>query len=515
MRSYLDLLLHPDARWPVITSTFSRLTPGMIALALVLATREEGYSYAVAGLVTGAHQVGVGIGSPFQGKLVDRFGQRVVLLPDAVGYTAGLFVLAGLIAGGAPVGVLVAVAVLTGAVYPPTTACARVVLSRLFPTGAMRETAFAVSSIAVELGFIVGPLAATAVAVRFGGRFSVLMAAVLALIGAVGFASTRASRTTARRDVAATGRGGALRVPGVRVMVLALGFVAVVFGAIDVVLPAVAEFAGRPEAAGSLIAAIAGGSLVGGVTYGARVWPGALHQRLRVVIVALGVSLALVPLALPGLGVFGAALFLGGLFLGPTTIVAFQLIDDLALPGTQTEAQSWTQSAVVIGVAGGAAIAGQLVEVGSPATALLVGAVSVGIGATIVLAASRHLVVPPPAPREGVVLDVGAAGVADGADGADGTAGAAAGSAASSTGGPTVGQSDPHPTPGPVGSEAAAEGWVPDGPVARTPPTPEDAGIPVGVGEEVVRAVAAERLRPRGARRRRGSAAGRRRGPTR
>jgi MFS family permease len=471
VRSYLDLVMHPDARWPVVSSTFSRLTPGMIALALVLATREEGYSYAVAGLVTGAHQIGVGFGSPFQGKLVDRFGQRVVLIPDAVGYALGSVLLATLIGVGAPVPALVLTAVITGMVYPPTTACARVVLSRLFPSGALRETAFAVSSIAVELGFIAGPLVATVVAVRFGGRYAVVLAAVLALVGAVGFATTRASRTTARRDVAATGRGGALRQPGVRVMVIAFGFVAVVFGAIDVVLPAVAEFAGEPDAAGSLVAAIAGGSLIGGVVYGARVWPGALHDRLRVVIVVLGLSLALVPFALPGLNAFRAALFLGGLFLGPTTIVAFQLIDDLSLPGTQTEAQSWTQSSVVVGVAGGAALAGQVIEVATPELALFLGAGSVGIGAAVVLAASRFLVIAPPAPE---------------------------------------------PAPSVTAAEGAIDpGWTVDGPVARTPPTPEDAGVPVGMSEEVVRAAAAERVRPRGVRRRRGSAGASRRGPKR
>jgi MFS family permease len=475
VRSYLDLLRHPDARWPVITSTFSRLTPGMIALALVLATREVGFSYAVAGLVTGAHQIGVGLGSPFQGKLVDRFGQRVVLVPDAIGYALGLTVLSALIVARAPVAALVGVAVVSGVVYPPTTACARVVLSRLFPSGALRETAFAVSSIAVELGFIVGPLVATAVAIRWGGRYAVLLAAILALLGALGFAGSRASRTTPRRDVAATGRGGALRQPGVRVMVVALGFVAVVFGAIDVVLPAVAEFAGRPEAAGSLIAAIAGGSLVGAVVYGGRVWPGVLHERLRVVMFALGGSLALVPLALPELAIFAAALFVGGLFLGPTTIVAFQLIDDLALPGTQTEAQSWTQSSVVVGVAGGAALAGQLVELGSPATALFVGAGSVGLGTLVVSLNVRRLVVAPPTPP------------------------------APSLAGPGDGDVTPD-------EEA---GWAPDGPVASTPSTPEDVGVTVGLDEEVVRGVAAERLRPRGPRRRRGSPAAHRRAPRR
>ncbi|MEX1178408.1 MAG: MFS transporter [Nitriliruptor sp.] len=470
MRTYLALLTHPDARWPVITSTCSRLTPGMIALALVLASRDAGYSYAVAGVVTGAHQIGVGLGSPFQGKLVDRFGQTVVLVPDAVGYAIGCGTLALLLGVRAPVWALLLAATLTGVVYPPTTACARVVLSRLFPTGPLRETAFAVSSIAVELGFIAGPLAATVVAARAGGRYAVLMAGLLALVGALAFSATKASRGTARRDVAATGRGGALRAPGVRVMVVALGFVAVVFGAIDVVLPAVAEFAGRPEAAGPLVAAIAAGSLVGGLVYGGRTWPGALHVRLRVVIVVLGVSLAVVPLALPGLGAFGAALFLGGLFLGPTTIVAFQLIDDLSLPGTQTEAQSWTQSAVVVGVAGGAALAGQLVEAGSPSAALFAGAGSVGIGTLVVFAAARHLV---------VADDRGALA---------------------------------HAGPGTVLRASSGTG---EGPVVGTPATPEDAGVQVGLADEVIRGALAERVRPRSGPRRRGSAGARRRAPRR
>ncbi len=97
----------------------------------------------------------------------------------------------------APVWALVLAAVVTGVVYPPTTACARVVLSRLFPTGPLRETAFAVSSIAVELGFIAGPLAATAVAARFGGRYAVVLAGIFALIGALGV----------RRDAGVAGHG--------------------------------------------------------------------------------------------------------------------------------------------------------------------------------------------------------------------------------------------------------------------------------------------------------------------
>ena len=69
LRAYRDLFAYQDARWPLVSSTLSRITPGMIALAIVLLVRDGGYGYAVAGVVTAAHQVGVGVASPVQGRL--------------------------------------------------------------------------------------------------------------------------------------------------------------------------------------------------------------------------------------------------------------------------------------------------------------------------------------------------------------------------------------------------------------------------------------------------------------
>ncbi|MFA9431556.1 MFS transporter [Egicoccus sp. AB-alg2] len=390
MRAYRDLFAHPDARWPLVASTVSRLTPGMIALAIVLMLRGHGYGYAAAGLVTSAHQIGVGLGSPVQGRLADRIGQARLLVPDALVYAAGTAALAVLAGRGAPVPLLVVVTVITGLFLPPVTACSRVLLSRLFPTGRQRETAFAVSSIAVELGFIVGPLAAAAINARLGGGVAVIVAGTIAMVGALGYAATGAARAIPPR-VHAVGVGGALRAVGIRVMVLAFACIAVVFGVIDIVVPAVAELAGEPDAAGGLLAAIAGGSLLGGLVYGSRSWPGTLEQRLRVLVVVMALGLTLLPLALGSLGSFAVALFVGGLFLAPTTICAFQLIDDLALAGTQTEAQSWTQSAVVFGVAAGAALSGAAVDVRGPALALFAGAGCVALGALVINTGARRL----------------------------------------------------------------------------------------------------------------------------
>ena len=383
MRAYLELFSHRDARWPLLTSMVARLTPGMMILALVLLLRGYDYSYAVAGLVSAAHQLGVGLASPVQGRLVDRFGQARVLVPDAIAYLAGTVWLATAAANDTSVAFLVLAGLCTGAAFPPVTASSRVLLSRLFPTGQLRETAFALSSVAVELGFVLGPLLAVWIAQAGTPAWSVVLAGAFAAAGSLGYASTAAARATPRR-AGRRPRGGALRAPGVRVIALALAFAAVAFGVLDITIPAVAELRGDRSDAGRLIATLATGSLTAGIVYGGRPWPGTLPGRLRTVATTLALALAALPLTVHDPWLFSAGLFLVGVSLAPTTICAFQLLDDLAIRGTQTEAQSWLQSAVVFGVALGSAVAGFAIETGGPPLAFGVGAIAVGVGAAVV-----------------------------------------------------------------------------------------------------------------------------------
>lgn len=390
MGAYRSLLATPEARWPLISSTIARLTPGMIVLAMVLLLVEFDASYTVAGIVTAAHQVGVALASPLQGKLADRFGPPRILLPDGLLYLAGTVVFVVVVPTQPSVVVLVLLAGVTGSVYPPTTACARVVLSRLFPTGQLRTTAFAISTIAVELGFIVGPLVAVGVAELVGAGWAVIGAGLAAGIGAISFGATAAARAVPRRDRNRDALA-ALRSPGIRVLVLAIGFIAVVFGVLDIAVPAFAQLMETPRAAG-LIASIAAGSLLGGVVYGGRQWPGSITTRLCVLSGVFAAGLFIIPLSLASIPVFAVALFLAGVFLGPTTIAAFELIDDLAIRGTQTEAQQWTQAAVLLGFALGASLAGAAVDVGGPAAAFLAGAVCVAIGALMLTLRRARLV---------------------------------------------------------------------------------------------------------------------------
>ncbi|MFU8839532.1 MAG: MFS transporter [Nitriliruptoraceae bacterium] len=392
MRAYRDLLAHRDARWPLLTSMVARLTPGMMILALVLLLREAGYSYAAAGLVSAGHQLGVGVASPIQGRLVDRIGQVRILVPDAAGYLAGTVALALAATRGAVVPTLVAIAFATGALYPPVTAASRVLLSRLFPTGQLRETAFALSSISVELGFVLGPLLAVWVAEAANAGAAVVLAGVFAASGSVTYAATGAARSMPPR-VGRRPSGGALRAPGVRVIVVAIGSAAVAFGVLDITIPAVAEFAGDRSDAGRLVATLASGSLLSGIVYGGRMWPGTLAVRLRFLAATLAAGMLLLPLTVHDLPLFTVGLFVAGVFLAPTTIVAFQLLDDLAIRGTQTEAQAWLQTAVVVGVAAGASLSGWAVDARGPAVAFGIGAAMVALAALIAHLWRRDLAV--------------------------------------------------------------------------------------------------------------------------
>lgn len=390
MRAYRALFAVEAARWPLLSSVVARLTQGMIVIAIVYLLRREEYSFTAAGLVTAGHQIGVGIGSPIQGRLADRFGQVRLLVPDAALYLTGTIAIAVAAGLRAPVAWLCVLTLLTGLVLPPVGACSRVLMSSLFPSGQRRETAFAVTSIAVEIGYVVGPLIAIGIAETLRPQYAVVAAGLAAAVGTGGYAATSAVRSfTSTRAIGP--RISALRSSGLRVLAGAFAAIAVVFGALDVVVPAVAEVIAEPSDAGWLLACIAGGSLVGGLVYGGRPWPGTVPQRLRVAVALLALGMFALPLSTATVPTFAVALVVAGLFLAPTTIVAFQLVDDLAIRGTQTEAQSWAQTAVVIGVAIGAAASGLAVDWFGPGQAFLAGALSVTIGAGIIQLGARHL----------------------------------------------------------------------------------------------------------------------------
>lgn len=371
-----------------LAAAVGRITVGMVVIGLVLLARRSGYSYAEAGLLAGAHSIGIGLIGPIQGRLADRFGQHRVLLVDAVAYFAALVAVASLVASAAALPAVLAVALLAGAVNPPLPACARVAWrTRYGPE--LREAAFSLDAVMIEAGFILGPVLAVVLVESVAPGAGVVGAGVAALVGAGGFALTDVSRSVTGSIGSGRSLIGALGSVGVRWSLLVFLLISVVFGVVDIVVPAITEEAGRPAAAGVLLALFASGSLVGGIVYGSRDWPGTLLGRLRIFVLSFGVLLAATPFVATSVTGLGVALLVAGCAIAPMAICLFQVIDELALAGTATEALTWASSSNVAGAAAGAVIAGVLVERSGPGWAMAAGAMAVLGAAALTWTLSR------------------------------------------------------------------------------------------------------------------------------
>jgi len=389
LRPYLELLRRPGAMSITIAHGLGRFTPGMILLALILALREAGYPYAVVGLVTGAHQLGVAVSSPVQGRLADVLGHRTVLLPDGVVYFAGTASLALGVTRGWDVLPLVVTALATGSFSPPMTACARAAFGALYPTGRERERAFILTGANIEVGFLLGPLLTVAIAVTVGARFAVVAAGAGVLLGVIVYAAGPRIDATAPRVVSdgasrwAGGAFGALRSRGLRAMVLVYLGIAATFGLFDIFSASVSEAAGRPGFAGTMISLIALASLVSGFVYGARVWLGTLRERmLRIAIIFIGAHL-LLSAAAGDLRMLIGAVLVTGAIVGPLNVCGFQLIDDVSPPRERAEAQSWTQAAIYLGSALGGALGGIVVDLAGPRAVAQLAALSAASAALV------------------------------------------------------------------------------------------------------------------------------------
>jgi MFS family permease len=125
VKRYAEVLRVPHIATLIAATLLARFPIGINALALILYLREETGSFAIAGVVAGGLAAGAGIGAPIQGRLVDGFGARRVLVPLAVMHASALGSVVGLSELGAPAAGLTACSFLAGFAIPPTSSVLR------------------------------------------------------------------------------------------------------------------------------------------------------------------------------------------------------------------------------------------------------------------------------------------------------------------------------------------------------------------------------------------------------
>ncbi len=380
---YGTVLRRPGVLAAFGASVLARLPIAMAPLGIVLLVERTAGSYATAGLVTATFAVGTAAGAPVWGRAMDARAQAGVLAP-VVTASAGLLAALALSAtAGAPVVPLCALALAAGATFPPFSAAMRTSWRSLLPDPGHRRGGYALDAATVEALFVLGPLLLSALLVALPPAGPLLVTAGVLVVGGWTYAGTGPARlaphqrpgaVTAHTSVTATGapvsavRRTLLGSPAL-LAVLATGLVmALAFGATDTSLAATARTVlGDDARLGLLFAAIAGGSTLGGLSYGALSRARTGCQLLPVTLGVFGAGLAAVALLLAAPGrppswMLLAVLFVVGLVIAPSLIIQQALVDSLSLTGRTTEAQAWLSTAVTTGAALGTAAGGAVIE---------------------------------------------------------------------------------------------------------------------------------------------------------
>ncbi|MFJ8676784.1 MFS transporter [Streptomyces sp. NPDC093589] len=389
--SYRQLLAAPHVLRLLTSAIVGHLPVAMTPLALLLAVRTDGGTVSLAGLLAAVYGISAALGQPWWGRALDRHGHTPTLLLTGCASAVAFLALAVLPTAQYPTvaGVLTAGA---GLVTPPLEAALRVLWPEVTASDAQLRAALSLDASAQEVVFIVGPLLVLGIGVAAGPGATLGAAALLVLAGTLAFTAAAPARNWRPAAQRTADWMGPLRVRGPRVLALALAGAGTALGALNVLALALAESLDVPALSTLVPAALAVGSLAGGLLFGRLRLPGSTPRHLHAT--ALGLAVGLTPFLLaPGPLASVITAVLPGLFLAPLLISVFACLEDLAPEGTLGEASAWMIAALGLGQAAGTAIAGTVGQTGPflPAVIALAGAL---LAAGTLLLGRRALATP-------------------------------------------------------------------------------------------------------------------------
>jgi MFS family permease len=389
---YVQVLRTPHALPMVLVAFIGRLPLSMVGLGSVLLVASRTGSYGLGGAVAAVGAVTTALAGPVIGRLADTVGQRRVLLPVVAVFVASGLVFLVAVHRRWPHWTLFIAAGAAGACIPPVSSMIRVRWTHLLRGSTRLPAALAMESVVDEFVFIVGPVLVTFLSTAGHATTGVVTAFTLAAVGSVLFAAQ--TRTEPPPGGHESRRGpSAIRTPGLRVLFVVGAAVGTVLGTLEIALVAYADHAGHRGLSGVLIAGLAVGSMVSGVGWGTVSWRLPLRLRLAGVLTLL--TLLSVPLVVIGsIWLLIPFVVLTGVTVSPSLISSFTLAELIVPRAAVTEAFTWIGTALGLGVAVGASVAGKVVDAAGANASFLVATAAAAAAGVVVAACLGLLRVP-------------------------------------------------------------------------------------------------------------------------
>lgn len=358
---YRTVFRLPGAAAFCSASFVMRMPLAMYALGIVLVISAREGKYGFAGLLSACYVFGNAVGTPVLSVLVDRMGQRRLIVPLGVLHAGSGIAFAVMLKTGTPDWTLVPPAMVFGFSYLPVGSLVRARWSNLLDGRPELATALSVESVLDEIIFVLGPLIATLLATQSDPVFVLYLGIALVSSGGLWLASLRATEPPVHPRDAGVPHVSALRARGMAVLTLSSVAMGAVFASAEVSMVAFCGQHGKRGLSGLVLAAIAIGSATSGFVYGAVDWRSAVLRRFRL----QSVLFALLPCVLlvaTGVPVLAVCAFVLGLGIAPALITMFGLVQQVVPARSLTEGLSWIGTGLNIGYGAGAAMVGGIAD---------------------------------------------------------------------------------------------------------------------------------------------------------
>jgi hypothetical protein len=375
--SYRDVATKQVLLW-ACTAVASRMPVAMAPLALVFLVRERPGGYTLGAVLAAVYVIGEIVGAPVLGMRMDpAHGRRhlvVGLAGGAVGF-AGL----GVLAGAHPL-VLGVFAFLAGAAPAAAAGGQRALLTSLVPERAVAQ-ALSAESMLMSGVWAVSPVAVAGLALGVAPRVPLLLGAALMALSIVGQWLLPAGWDKGEADGEAEFSKYRVLIRAWPVYVTGAASLTLL-GLAELTLPALLEQRGIGVGwSGPMLAGLAVGAGLGAFLYGLRPWPGRLRGRSVVLMCGMSVFVSLAAL-IPGAAGIAVALVLAGTLQSGALITRNLSLREAVPPGVLAAGYSVMYAAAGAGYAATGSLAGGLLRVVTPSTAILA-----GVGLTLLLTA--------------------------------------------------------------------------------------------------------------------------------
>ncbi|WP_249714508.1 MFS transporter [Rhizomonospora bruguierae] len=352
MAPYRGVLALPGVRGLFLIALLARVPVTAAGVTLTLhVVLDLHHGYAAAGLVGTATTVASAVGAPLLGRFVDRRGLRPMLvvttLAEALFWAASPRL---------PYPVLLAAAAVAGLLTLPVFGVIRQSIAALVPEQQRRQ-AYALDSMSVELSFMIGPALAVFAVTAVSARATMFaIGAGITLSGLALYLFNPPVRAGHEEHAPVPRRQW---LTGRMVTLLAVGTVAtLVLSGTDVAVVAALRASGQLSFTGLVLAVWAAYSLIGGFVYGAQ------HRAIPPLALVAALCALTIPIGLASGHwlLLCLAILPAGALCAPTLAATADAVSRLAPPAVRGEAMGLHSSAITVGLALGAPLAGAVID---------------------------------------------------------------------------------------------------------------------------------------------------------